>query len=66
MLSVAYAECRLCWVSFMLSVVFLIFLCCVCHAEYCYAAWRYADGRYATCRYAERRYAECRGAASVP
>ncbi len=36
-----YAECHLCWVSFMLSVI--------------YAECRYAECRYAECQYAEGR-----------
>ncbi len=47
MLSVIYAECHKCWVSFMLSVT-IEPLCAECH--------------YDDCRYAEFRYAESRGA----
>jgi len=45
MLSIIYAEYRLCWVSFMLSVTY---------------AERYIKAPYDECRYAECRYAECR------
>jgi len=52
MLGVIYARCHLCWVSFMLSVVY---------AD-CRKQINHAKRYYAECRYTECRYAECPGA----
>jgi hypothetical protein len=57
MLSVIYAKCQLCLVSFMLSFINEI----VNYAE-CRKLAHYAECRYVQCRYAECHYAECRGA----
>ncbi len=56
MLSVIYAQCHLCSVSFMLSVIY---------AEYHYAECRYAEYHYAEYHYVEYHYAECRGASGL-
>ncbi len=57
-------ECvLLCWVSFMLSVVYTE--CCTqaLYAEYYYAEYHYAECHYTECHYDECHYAECRYAA---
>ncbi len=55
MLSVAFAECHLCRVSFMQSVIYA-----ECYMKASFAKWHYAE-----CCYADCRYAECRGALTL-
>ncbi len=56
MMSVIYAECRLCWVSKTNPYAYS-------HYAYShYAECHYAECHYAECHYAECHYAECRGA----
>ncbi len=52
MLSVIYADCHVCLVSFMLTVTY----------DECHILAAYSECRYAECHHTECRYAECRGA----